>query len=355
MKKSLFMLGVAVAALTSCTQSEVLDIAESNVIKFDNAFVGKPTRAVTAPESNNTNINDIYVFAYKKSGFVFDNNNWHVYRVAGQEWGYDGDLVPWQNGNYTFIAYAGKELSTENTDNKVEYNSSVVNSLIFTNITIDNAKQYDLLYSKAIVRNITGSSDDDKSEIQFTFNHLLSMVQFTLNSGFGEDVTLTISDFKFYGVKTTETFTGDENGGGTWTSTSTRNAVSSNPFTAATNPADVAQYDPNQPMNVVNSWFVIPQKNYDDENVSEDPVEMVQFKVVAYDGTNSEEKVITAKLPRITWEKGYRYNYILNIDPTAMGIEDKYITFGDPTVTPLEDSSDTTVESDDYTATDPQP
>lgn len=348
MKKSLFMLGVAVAALASCTQSEVLDIAESNVIKFDNAFVGKPTRAVTAPELNNTKINDIYVFA-DKSGLVFDSNNWHVYRVAGQEWGYDGELVPWGNGSYTFIAYAGEKLSTDGTDNKVEYNSSVVNSLKFTNITIDNNSQYDLLYSKAIERNITGSSDD-KSEIQFIFNHLLSMVQFTLNSGFGKDVTLTISDFKFYGVKTKETFTGDNNGGGTWTSTSTRNAVSSNPFTAATNPADVALYDPINPKSVVNSWFVIPQDNSDND----DPVEMVQFKVVAYDGTNTEEKVITAKLPKITWVKGYRYNYILNIDPTAMGIEDKYITFGDPTVTPLE-NSDTTLESDDYTATDPQP
>lgn len=345
MKKSLFMLGVAVAALASCTQSEVLDIAESNVIKFDNAFVGKPTRAVTAPELNNTKINDIYVFADKGNASVFGNNNWHVYRVAGQEWGYDGKLVPWENGNYTFIAYAGKELSTEAmaTDNKVEYNSSVVNSLKFTNITIDNTNQYDLLYSKAIERNITGSSDD-KSEIQFIFNHLLSMVQFTLNSGFGKDVTLTISDFKFYGVKTKETFTGDKNGDGTWTSTSTRNAVSSNPFTAATEPADVAQYDPINPKNVVNSWFVIPQDNSD----GNDPVEMVQFKVVAKDGTYTEEKVITAKLPKITWVKGYRYNYILNIDPTAMGIEDKYITFGDPTVTPLE-NSDTTLESDNYT------
>lgn len=338
MKKSLFMLGVAVAALTSCTQSEVLDIAESNVIKFDNAFVGKPTRAVTAPELNNTKINDIYVFA-DKSGLVFDSNNWHVYRVAGQEWGYDGKLVPWGNGSYTFIAYAGKKLD----DGNVGYNDDSVNSLKFTDITIDNNNQYDLLYSKAIERNNTGGSGD-KSEIQFTFNHLLSMVQFTLNSGFGKDVTLTISDFKFYGVKTKETFTGDNNGDGTWTSTSARNAVDNNPFIAATDPADVAQYDPTEPKSVVNSWFVIPQVNSDDIN----PVEMVKFKVVATDETNTAEKVITAKLPKITWEKGYRYNYILNIDPTAMGIEDEYITFGDPTVTPLE-NSDTTLESDNYT------
>lgn len=50
MKRSLFMLGVAVAALSSCSNNEVLDIAESNAIKFSNTFVGKPTRSVTAPE-----------------------------------------------------------------------------------------------------------------------------------------------------------------------------------------------------------------------------------------------------------------------------------------------------------------
>ena len=62
MKKSLLMLGVAVAALASCTQNEVVDIAESNAIKFDNAFVGNATKA-TAPEITKDNITDIYVYA----------------------------------------------------------------------------------------------------------------------------------------------------------------------------------------------------------------------------------------------------------------------------------------------------
>ena len=44
MKKTLWMLGVAVAALTSCTQSEVLDVPESKMIGFE-PFVGKSTRA----------------------------------------------------------------------------------------------------------------------------------------------------------------------------------------------------------------------------------------------------------------------------------------------------------------------
>jgi len=43
MKKTLWMLGVAVAALTSCTQSEVLDVPENQIISFE-PFVDKATR-----------------------------------------------------------------------------------------------------------------------------------------------------------------------------------------------------------------------------------------------------------------------------------------------------------------------
>ena len=47
MKKSLFVLGVAAAVLTGCSQSEVTDIAESSAIKFSKAFVGNPTKSAT--------------------------------------------------------------------------------------------------------------------------------------------------------------------------------------------------------------------------------------------------------------------------------------------------------------------
>ena len=47
MKKILFVLGVAAAVLTGCSQSEVTDIAESSAIKFSKAFVGNPTKSAT--------------------------------------------------------------------------------------------------------------------------------------------------------------------------------------------------------------------------------------------------------------------------------------------------------------------
>ena len=63
MKKTLWMLGVAVAALTSCTQSEVLDVPESKMIAFD-SFVGKPTRAID-DVGDAKNFDVFYVYADK--------------------------------------------------------------------------------------------------------------------------------------------------------------------------------------------------------------------------------------------------------------------------------------------------
>ena len=45
MKKSLWILGVAVIALTGCTNNEVVDIPQSRAINFSNAFVNNTTRA----------------------------------------------------------------------------------------------------------------------------------------------------------------------------------------------------------------------------------------------------------------------------------------------------------------------
>ena len=45
MKKSLWILGAAVIALTGCTNNEVVDIPQFRAINFSNAFVNNTTRA----------------------------------------------------------------------------------------------------------------------------------------------------------------------------------------------------------------------------------------------------------------------------------------------------------------------
>ncbi len=337
MKRSLFMLGVAVAALSSCSNNEVLDIAESNAIKFSNTFVGKPTRSVTAPELTTDNLKEMYVFASNEEGDVFDVNPKLVYRIGEtNEWGYD-KLVPWEaNKNYNFVAYAGKDLGGSVTDNGD--NTSLKFSGIVVNGDKDN--QFDLLYSNT--KSITTTAVDGNPMIDFTFDHLLSMVQFTLKSGFGETTQVKIKDFKFYGLRTTETYDASQVSPA-WTSTSTANTIGDTKFTSADE--EIAQYDAVATKDVVNSWVIIPQ-----QNVASGKVEMVTFTVNVVDGESDSqigtEKTFKAKIPSITWEKGYRYNYIFTITPEQMGVADQYITFDAPEVTEWVDDTNLTIDED---------
>lgn len=336
MKRSLFMLGVAVAALSSCSNNEVLDIAESNAIKFSNTFVGKPTRSVTAPELTTDNLKEMYVFASKGGDPVFDANPKLVYRIGEtNEWGYD-NLVAWvANKNYNFVAYAGKNLGGSVTDNGD--NTSLKFSGIVVNGDKDN--QFDLLYSNTVERSTT--TVEGNSTIDFTFNHLLSMVQFTLKSGFGATTEVKITNFKFYGVKTTGSYDASRESP-VWTSSSAANNEGNTDFKY--DGEEIAKYKADATEDVVNSWVIIPQKNTDS-----DKVEMVKFTVNVVDGESKAQigtKDFTAKIPSITWEKGYRYNYIFTITPEQMGVADQYITFDAPKVTEWDDDTNLTIDED---------
>lgn len=329
MKKSMFMLGVAVAALASCTQNEVVDIAESNVIKFDNAFVGNATKA-TAPEITKGNISDIYVFAQNAASEagpgvdVFENK--HVYKTTAGEWSYD-DLVEWDNATstyYKFAAYAGKELTTDNVS--FDWTSGL---LSFQNLTIDGDNQYDLLANSAAV---TDQTTGGRPKIQFTLNHLLSMVQFTLKSGFGETCKVKIEEFKFYGLKTQGGCSFSSSW--TWTPSGDDAAIGVDKFVGAGGEAKAvaASSTESTATDVVESWVVIPQA-IQGSGVS-DPKQMVSFKATVFDGdVQLAQKTLTASLPAITWQPGYRYNYIFTIDIDIMDLADDYITFEAPQVT----------------------
>lgn len=111
MKTKLWMLGAAVAALTSCTQSEVVEIPESRVIGFD-SFVGKNTRVVN--ELTNDSLKEFHVFGYrilsedsataKYSDIpVFTNQK---VTKSGTKWTYSPSQYWVTQSSYRFAAYA---------------------------------------------------------------------------------------------------------------------------------------------------------------------------------------------------------------------------------------------------------
>lgn len=304
MKKSLFVLGVAVAALASCTQSEVVDIAESNAIKFD-AFVGNPTKAVT--EVDNDNIKAFHVYGTKNSGTTTDFFNGDQVYESGTPnvWIYD-DLKTWEESQtYTFAAYSNGGVKGSASTSNVEWNGS--------NLTISGynagTEQKDLLVSIASNAGAVASQNDP---VQFSFVHALALIKFTIKSDLGDDANaVTISEFTVKNINSIADLT-YSSGSVTWTNHETPQDLSSANFTTTSSEPGESE-----------SFAVIPGES----NVSF----TVSFK--AKIGTDGTEKTLTATINNQNWTAGYRYNYVATITGADMDV----ITFADPTVTPWQE------------------
>ena len=142
MKKSLLLLGVAVAAITSCTNDEVLEMNPQTTISFD-SHVNKGTRAVT--QTTNADIEKIYVYGSYGETDVFTNVE--VSKV-GTDWTYTNP-VAWTANNYKFAAYATANSSSKLTSN-ITYDKAN-GSLTFADYVANNAN--DLVASVASVNN----------------------------------------------------------------------------------------------------------------------------------------------------------------------------------------------------------
>ena len=100
MKKILFLAAVTAIALTACTKTETTAVSEGNVIRFDNAFVGNPTKVNAV---DNETIKAFYVYASKNTENNFFNGE-KVYKAESGSWIYD-NLKQWEQATYVFAAY----------------------------------------------------------------------------------------------------------------------------------------------------------------------------------------------------------------------------------------------------------
>lgn len=206
MKKSLFMMGVAIAALSSCTQNEVLDIAESNTIQFGKSYIGKPTRAnIINAESE---LENFYVYAKTSTDSWASNTedlftNVNVYR-GPEGWGYDNIQKYENTKQYSFAAYSdgGNGTTTGKLDAGVTFTAPTASStakLVIADYT--TANDNDLLVAIS-----TSDLTDGKSEVQFAFKHALSQIKFTMHNPLGNN-PIRVENFSVAGFKDNGTLT----------------------------------------------------------------------------------------------------------------------------------------------------
>ena len=273
MKKSLFVLGVAAAVLTGCSQSEVTDIAESSAIKFSKAFVGNPTKSATVVD--NDNIQSFYVYAYKNEDALLTNENVYL-----------------QNGLWAYAKGVGSLES-------VSYDKGA-GELKISSYTAGGDD--DLLASIS-----TETLADANIPVAFTFKHVLSMVKFTVKSGLGNDKELVINNL------TVEAGKIQNNGDLTYSTAATSWVLAQSGQTYASLSAADLSATTETPAEA--EFTVLPQE------VSGGFTVTIEATITP-EGESAINKTFTATIPadNAKWEVGNRYNYIATINATDMDI-----------------------------------
>lgn len=319
MKKSFFVLGVAVAALASCTNEEVVDMPQSRAIQFG-TFVNHSTRS-SVTETTKDNLNKFFVFGN------YDDSWTPVYtnvQVDGGTVGTEGTVwnptqtAYWIEGKkYRFGAYS----DGENSNNSVSFSASE-QQLMFENYTVDNEK--DLIV--AIPEEKTAQASDN-APVELSFYHMLSQVKFTFENTDAHNYTMKISDIKVNAVKTTNvTATYNESGKPdiNWTTQS----VSTEDYDFGTL-EDIAREF--KDATHTTTCFVIPQSN---ENLE------VTFTATFSDaagvelGTNTFKGKLaysgtTTGTETNKWTEGFKYNYTVEINGSMIDpdLEEQIIQF----------------------------
>ena len=314
MKKQLYLLAGVAAILASCSKTETVEQNPSTAIGFSNAWVGNSVDS-KVDETNADNLVEFYVYGgYDDMTHVFENTK--VYTSdGGTSWTYGTPLRYWVEGKtYKFAAYAPAVAATYGTVAPDFENGA----LTFSNFVSNPTNQCDLIYAKTEVP----SASADQGKVSFTFNHLLSMVKFTFKSGFANDIKVTVSNLKVYGMVSTGTY---NNQG--WTPGGAKVEVDK-PFSMSDVGSAVNTSDGNTnatsddlaviPQSIggtdVTVSFTVNVKNENDDNV-----------ILAKD--------LSAQLPAIEWQAGNRYNYNVTISGSQVDLNP--IEFGEPTVNPI--------------------
>lgn len=323
MKRIYLFAAVTAIALAACTKTETTGVSEGNLIKFDNAFVGNPTKAGLS-EINKDNLTAFYVQGNFNNNQVFVDGFETVSKTATGQWVYT-NLKEWQSGTWYWGAYSDGNDKVSNPNFEM---AGTEPKLTITDYTLNTDTPKDLVVA------VSTTDLSTNKPVEFTFRHALSQVKFTLTNGVAKsDIKITNFEVSNVKSKASATVTTDAI---SWTAGGNEPVTLTN-STEMTAEADVAA--------VSDNFAVIPV-DYGTDKIT------VKFKATI-DMTEPTEdivKYLTATIePATTWKPGFRYNYTAEITGKLMDL----IEF---TLADVEewDNADTPISEDDIISSDSQ-
>lgn len=212
--KKIFFAVVAVVAMASCSKDEVLELNREQ-IGFGDVFVDNATRAdystANALQGFNvygtvTGADDSTVALYGGNGATVERNS-KAYRVAWD----CSETEYWVPGaSYKFAAVVDATVTDDDT-----YGMPTVLTTVADDALTGNMNLKDMLYAEASVASATA----EQGLVEFTFDHLLSKVHFTVTSDAANGYSHTVTGIK---VANFEEGTYTINGG-TWAGNTAKN------------------------------------------------------------------------------------------------------------------------------------
>lgn len=191
MKKTLFA-ALALVSMASCSNEEVLEVAQKEAIGFENAFVNNPTRSFVDPTitiDGTNKLTDFAVNAFVQGGTqtntasLFDNekvaNTGITNSDLNSSWKYEGTQYWIADAKYNFCAVAPFSGNWTKTSCAVETDATIKTVLDFT-----NNGTTDLLY--AVAKQYTGKTSGN-DDVAFDFKHILSKVKFSFQNDYNAD------------------------------------------------------------------------------------------------------------------------------------------------------------------------
>lgn len=322
MKRIYLFAAVTAIALAACTKTETTGVSEGNLIKFDNAFVGNPTKADDLTEAN---FDKFWVYGSAEGTGDWSEKKFTNAPVNKGEAGI-GNNIAWtseekaywtQNSKHFFAAYSNGGIKIE--DNNLVFDPSG-SKLTFSNYT---AGENDLVAAVAAKDAATVGDGTTAGNVALSFKHMLSKVKFTFKTEAAHEQVMTVTNLKFNAVKTT---TGDITESTTptisWTTSGTFNDYVYDVTALADFAAEEGTFS--------SEMYAIPQSNgslevtftvtwKESDSATGEGVKTANFKGSLSYLTDSENK----------WKEGYSYNYIATINPEAVdpSLEEREIKF----------------------------